>query len=112
MSNTSKRCSNLISKDKYCHAVTFFDETKGEQCPRECAHCGGILNKDFKEEHERLRKDGPTLMEWIDAGHKVETYPPEGFESKPWTKADELRVQELSDIENKYNELLEEQKDA
>ena len=38
----SKKCEK-------CGAVQFFDEENKEQCPKHCAHCGNVINADFKE---------------------------------------------------------------
>lgn len=89
----SKKCTAVIQvagpfkNEKICNATQFFDSGSGEQCPKFCAHCGGVLNKGFDEnrEHIILRDDGPTIKEFAEEGGELDNYPPEGFKGKVYT---------------------------
>ena len=79
----SKKCDGILENKKVCGAETFFDEIKGEQCPKECAHCGHVLNPYFDEEKEGVIA--------------------ESFE----TKYNDL-VEEHKELSEKYNKLIAE----
>lgn len=106
----SKKCDGVLSNKKVCGATVFFDPGIGEQCPRECAHCGHILNAFYDGSKVILRADGPTITEFVDADMKAVDYPPEGFGAKSITDNDKIRIDEMSEAESKYSDLLAEYK--
>lgn len=107
---SSKKCDGILPNKKICGAETFFSEATGEQCPRECAHCGHVINAFYDDSRVILRKDGPTISEFVDANMKAVDYPPEGFEAKHLSEEDKIRIDEMSEAESKYSDLLAEYK--
>ncbi|HEY8780152.1 MAG TPA: hypothetical protein VIM16_00920 [Mucilaginibacter sp.] len=89
-----------------CGAVQFYGNTEDEQCPQFCAHCNYEINPKYMELKDRPRSDGPTMMEFIDAGNKAIDYPPQGFKERPWSMVDMKRLDELNDTETKYYALI------
>lgn len=49
---SSKKCDGILPNKKICGAEVFYDDAKGEQCPRECAHCGHVINEFYDETKE------------------------------------------------------------
>ena len=47
----SEKCSN-------CGTTVFIDE--GDQCPKECASCGHIINPNFVEEEKEVETEVET----------------------------------------------------
>ena len=52
---------------------------------------------DWKAAPTKLREDGPTLQQYIDAGYKAATYPPFGYASK----ASDEEIKEAVEAEGK-----------
>ncbi len=88
-----------------CGATQFFGNEGNEQCPQNCSHCGNEINPDFIPLEDMPRSDGPTMMEFVDQGNKAIDYPPKGFKERPWSITDMQRLDELSETENKYNDI-------
>lgn len=95
----SKKCTakvGEVGKQKECGAVCFFDPKLDEQCPKECAHCGAVINPEYDDELHPLDDNGPTFLEWVKLGNTDPLeYPDEGFKAKPWTVKDMEEVVEM-----------------
>lgn len=57
----SKKCINLVKPEnrfqaeRICGAEQFFSEE--EQCPKFCAHCGGMINADYVESIDEVKSN-------------------------------------------------------
>lgn len=89
-----------------CGNTIFVDA--GEVLAAECPKCGHIVNPNY--EQEMNKGNGPTFMEWVDAGESALKYPPAGYDKKPLTEADLKRIDEMSEAESNHNALLVEHK--
>ncbi len=54
---SSKKCDGILPNKKICGAEVFFNDAKGEQCPRECAHCGHVINAFYDETKEGIKAE-------------------------------------------------------
>lgn len=51
----------------------------GDECPPELEDVARDSQALETEEEAGMRRDGPTVLEHLEAGHALENYPPDGF---------------------------------